>query len=622
MPVRLRAAAALPLLLLTACPPASPEARVSADAVLLREFGPRPRQAGKADDSLTVLDAAVDGQRVAVLVREGYGDTATFQRDLSCVGFCTPTGSTAGGGLLDRLVVSDDLGATWRAVPLDELPMGMTYQGLHLAGGRAVLVTRSPSEFRYFEFDVTTGRRVPNAEWEALASIRPPLARGGRLGVWGSFSFGVDSYFESLLIDLLAGTTIASGFANTLSQLGAEYPLPTVGPSASRDGQTWWTTKASEAYRPGDFCLMTTRLSAGVLPKPQPAGCVRQVALPTSFTLSTPVVAPGGQLALLAIDRQGPEGSDRLWWWPILGTPDPTQIRLLPSGLATVLDDKAVHASMGGGIVFSRAAPDQRREYLRWTGAGFEALDFPALCSPPGCEEVLTTAVPLAGDEWLLFYSADVSATRAQQELRVFARRASVPARPVELSATMPGLGDVVPGADPAGPLERACTHLAACGMTASFRDCLQTWAAAASCGNAQPLLLASSGGGTDDCPALRAAAPAACPAGTTCQASENTCTAEGNARLCLGRSGLAPAVEACSALGLGCASGVCVGATPAPDCTSGPFNWQRCVGGRYLTWCATPSARHALDCGALGFSGCVDVVQQPGMPNIPARCE
>lgn len=604
-------------LVLAACPSSSTEVQVHPEAVPIHGIS-RPLQSGKAVDTLAVLDAVADGDRVVVLIREGYGSTATFSRPVGCVGFCTPVAGTAGGALLDRLFVSDDRGATWRAVPLEALPDGMTYQGLHLVEGRAVLVTRTPSEFRYFEFDVERGARVPNPAWEAIATLRAPVARGRRLAAWGSFSFGFDSYFEGLAISLPDGATVRAGVANTLSALGPDHPLPLVGASDSHDGLTWWAPVTSAPTRPEDFCLATTTLTTSSQARPRLGGCAPRSLLPSMFT--DPVVAPGGELGLLGSDQTEGAGPTRVWWWPITQPPDPSQAVLLPADVRLESREKAVHPSLGGGVILSRPLEDGRRQYLSWTGTGFEGVDLPALCRPPGCDEVVSATIPLGGDEWLVFYAADVTPRSRTQELRVFVRRVKAPWTPVALASRRPGLEEFAPGAAPAGPLERACTHLAACGGS-MFRDCVNQWMTAAVCSNADAFVSASGAGGTSTCASLRALGPRPCPT-QTCSSNENVCGADAVAASCAGRQGLPATLTPCAALGQTCRDGLCAASSPVENCRLGPFLWQRCVGGRFLSWCASTTARHALDCQALGFSGCVDVVERPGMPNVPARCQ
>ena len=86
------------------------------------------------------------------------------------------------------------------------------------------------------------------------------------------------------------------------------------------------------------------------------------------------------------------------------------------------------------------------------------------------------------------------------------------------------------------------------------------------------------------------------------------------------------PAYEQnCRDQGLSCIDQACGVATQEGSSlcpVNAAYEWQSCLGGRYLGWCAPGDVGLMVDCVTLGYTKGVDAIEQPGRPNIPARCE
>ncbi len=602
--------------------------------------------------SLAVLDVARDGSRIVVAVRNTFNNIPDFYANPTCAGECDlirpPFTYT------DWLLVSEDLGETWRLVELETpstIDGGNPLQhwtfsaGVYAAGGHVVHVGGASDRvtlYYFAGFDLDTAEHFLEPALGDLSTPVRPYAVGPFLDATGEWSSPTDRYIYTMRYDARSGDLRSDVLTDAAWAVPeGEFPMADLRAFGTNNG-TRWVALSDEAHRSGKpaewnrWCRAELETDRETMPRR--TSCVDRERYPAALRKVIGVHAfPSGMLTALS------RWEGHAW---ALGLASPLVPEdLVDLGEGKVHLDTSMHARFSGALPLQ--APDGKVAYLDLLSDGrLERLAFPETpCGEKGCgyTSELVWAQALPEQEWLLFYRVNVVRTRAggaydafdARQYHLYALRwkeQREPWRPEPLQLPSPTSPlAYYPQADPAGSLERACQGVAAC-TGRRFYDCLGEWQEQRRGCGTRDAFEGVDPEAADACLQWASLRPdPACnrttaPDAPTCTATANRCE-DGALVFCDG-AGREGRVD-CTALGLTCAVGE-DGATrcgePEPDvysdCGQSQSSGVECTGDRYLSWCAAFQTRHFVDCTELGHEGCQPAVGDAVCSSTPPAVE
>jgi hypothetical protein len=433
---------------------------------------------------MSVDDVTRDGRSI-VMILESHANSATIiTTDPGCPE-CPATVGSAGGGSSLTLKVSEDLGVTWKALPIPWATWQGQYGpiGVHASGGRLIVLgsgsTTGIGDAQYYyttlrELDVTTGHYVANPTIDMQKWYQANFrARGSKLvNVDSSVSGNPNDSFDSIISYDLS--------TRKLDTTRVQLPVKFLSSVAYGSGSSWilsGTDQLSAALpvlATNETCLVTVDLTGALVS----STCTPMSTWPKSdgHTLQ---MARGPTLI-------GTDGANVVAVWPnsALHT---TSTLTLGSGAAPNRITEAptspgllIHPNFDTYVGMASGLAD-----VPATGQG-RLLGMPSPCKDDHCGVAvrLVNLTPLDGGQYLGIWIVNSRLPDTSINGGT-AYHQHIYARPVTLSMAS-SLGDPkttslasANGASPAGPVQTACVAASGCYPNVDIQGaCMDYWSA------------------------------------------------------------------------------------------------------------------------------------------------